>query len=59
MRVILDNRDQRPTPRRHPLKEALKQGRNMKKKIRNLHPVKAAASNVKSYILHDLDDCIP
>lgn len=49
-------RQQRPTPRRHPLKEALKQGRDMKKKIRN--PVKAAGSNVKSHIPQDLDDCI-
>jgi hypothetical protein len=51
-------RQQRPTPRRHPLKEALKQGRDMKKKIRNLDPVKAAGSKVKSHIPHDLDDCI-
>ncbi len=52
-------RQQRPTPRRHPRKEALKQGRNMRKKIWNLHPVKAAGSNVTSHVLHDLDDCIP
>jgi len=45
-------RQQRPTPRRHALKAALKPGRNMKKKIRNLHPVKAAGSNVKSHIPH-------
>jgi len=51
-------RQQRPTPRRHPPKEALKQGRSMKKKVRNLHPVKAAGSNVKSHIPHELDDCI-